>query len=68
MTEIQKTIIECLSIEITNQLRRVMSEMYHPGHNPDQMDDIIKVGQQNVAYLRKVREEFEDMFCRLAQI
>ncbi len=53
-------VIDGLSKLIMYDLENCASEQYHPGGDPDAMDDTIKFHKERASALRKIREDFEN--------
>lgn len=49
-----------LTALIVNTLHEQRNEEYHPGHDPDRMDDKIAACKSRVTLLRKMRDDFEN--------
>lgn len=61
-SERQQRILNDLTAEIGNQARSCAREQIDPQRGSDDMDAYIEERQQNVAKLRKMREELENLF------
>ena len=58
--ELARTTIESISRIITQTSALVGVEKRCPGHSVDDSDDLIKRGEERIANLRHIRQEFED--------
>jgi len=58
----QVDIIEWISHEILNDIKRVKMEESNPQYTPDASDDFIKTTNARISQLREIRAKLEELF------
>lgn len=61
-TDRQQRILNDLTAEIGQQAKQCAEEQIAPRHEADEMDAYIKKREENVAALRSMREDLENIF------